>query len=183
MSNTGRNYKGVQQGTTPEGGKQADAESVVDYEYQKCGYGKLVWPDGNTFEGFWINGQACGVGVFRASEHMGGETYEGFWQQDRQTNLCVFRQNVGFDIQQDLEAIESQSEITTSQHDKQNGKGIEVWSDGSYYHGNFKGGVKEGNGCYFWADGSKYTGSWSNDEMSGTGCFQWADGRYFQGNF
>ena len=28
--------------------------------------------------------------------------------------------------------------------DKQNGKGIEVWSDGSYYHGNFKDGVKEG---------------------------------------
>ena len=97
---SGRNYKGGQQGHAPEGGSKQnnDAESVVDYEFAKCGYGKLVWPDGNTFEGFWINGQACGVGVFRASENMGGETYEGFWQQDRQTNLCVFRQNVGFDI-------------------------------------------------------------------------------------
>ena len=74
--------------------------------------------------------------------------------------------------------MESASEIT-SQHDKQNGKGIEVWSDGSYYHGNFVSGVKEGEGAYFWGDGSKYEGEWSNDEMSGYGCFKWADGRYF----
>ena len=81
----------------------------------------------------------------------------------------------------DLDAIESQSEMTAME--KQNGKGIEVWSDGSYYHGFFQEGVKEGEGIYFWADGSKYTGIWSNDEMSGYGCFQWADGRYFQGSF
>ena len=43
---------------------------------------------------------------------------------------------------------------------RQNGKGIEVWSDGSYYHGCFREGVKEGEGVYFWADGSKYTGQW-----------------------
>ena len=95
------------------------------------------------------------------------------------TNLCVFRQNYGSDIQHDLEAIDSMTE--SSAQDKQNGKGIEVWSDGSYYYGNFSSGVKEGEGIYFWADGSKYTGTWSNDEMSGFGTFQWADGRYFQG--
>lgn len=72
-------------------------------------------------------------------------------------------------IQNDLDAMESQSEITSQ--DKQNGKGIEVWSDGSYYHGFFRYGVKEGSGVYFWADGSKYTGYWVNDEMSGDGCF------------
>ena len=31
-------------------------DSVVDYEYSKCGYGKLIWPDGSSFEGYWING-------------------------------------------------------------------------------------------------------------------------------
>ena len=61
----------------------------MDYEYAKCGYGKLNWPDGSSFEGYWINGQACGLGVFRAP--MAEEVYQGFWQQDRQTNLCVFR--------------------------------------------------------------------------------------------
>jgi hypothetical protein len=37
-----------------------------------------------------------------------------------------------------------------------NGQGIEVWSDGSYYYGNFEDGLKEGFGVYFWADGSKH---------------------------
>lgn len=120
--------------------------------------------------------------MFRAVEP-GSETYEGFWQQDRQTNLSVFRQNATNDIFEDLNAFEMQSEATTSMQEKQNGQGIEVWSDGSYYHGCFKNGVKEGQGCYYWADGSKYTGMWQADEMSGFGTFQWADGRYFQGSF
>ena len=52
-------------------------------------------------------------------------------------------------------------DTTVSNNDvKQNGKGIEVWSDGSYYLGNFLEGVKEGHGIYFWADGSKYSGMW-----------------------
>ena len=147
---------------------QQGNDSVIDYEYAKCGYGKLIWPDGSTFEGYWINGQACGLGVFRAPSNE-EEVYEGFWQMDRQTNLSVFRQNYGLDISNELDAIESQSEMTAQE--RQNGKGIEVWSDGSYYHGCFREGVKEGEGVYFWADGSKYTGQWQADEMSGYGCF------------
>ena len=57
-------------------------QSYADFEYTKCGYGKLIWPDGSSFEGYWINGQACGLGVFRASA-ASEELYEGFWQQDR----------------------------------------------------------------------------------------------------
>jgi len=58
----------------------------------------MVWPDNSSFEGYWINGQAVGVGVFRAPESQGAK-YEGYWQRDRQTDLCVFRQNAGCDIQ------------------------------------------------------------------------------------
>lgn len=107
-------YSGSEMSATPSGQGRIRAQqgndSVVDYEYTKCGYGKMIWPDASSFEGYWINGQACGLGVFRAPQS--DEVYEGFWQQDRQTNLCVFRQNIGFDIQNDLDAIESQSEIT-----------------------------------------------------------------------
>lgn len=77
---------------------QQGNDSVIDYEYTKCGYGKMIWPDGSSFEGYWINGQACGLGVFRAPHSQSDEVYEGFWQSDRQTNLSVFRQNIGFDI-------------------------------------------------------------------------------------
>lgn len=48
----------------------------------KCGYGKLIWPDDSTFEGYWINNEPSGVGVFRAPGP-GHEIYEGFWAKDK----------------------------------------------------------------------------------------------------
>lgn len=57
---------------------QQGNDSVVDYVYEKCGYGKMMWQDGSSFEGYWINGQTCGLGVFRASG-VTEEVYEGFW--------------------------------------------------------------------------------------------------------
>ena len=52
----------------------------TDSEYTKCGYGKLVWPDGSSFEGYFIEGEAFGLGVFRPSDAT-NEIYEGFWQK------------------------------------------------------------------------------------------------------
>lgn len=84
-------------------------------------------------EGFWINGVNVGVGVFRTPAK---EYYEGLWHQDKSTGLCVFRRS------------EPQS----------SGDGIEVWSDGSYYFGDFVDGMKQGSGVYYWTDGSRYDG-------------------------
>ena len=110
---------------------------MVSHEYVRCGYGKLIWPDGSSFEGYWLNGQSCGLGVFRTQEHS-SEVYEGYWQLDRQTNLSVFRHNAGQNIENELNAIDSRQDISEiTGNDRQNGRGVEVWSDGSYYHGNF----------------------------------------------
>jgi len=51
--------------------------ATSDFDPIQCGYGKLIWPDSSTFEGYWINGFPCGIGVFRSSN---GELFEGFWQ-------------------------------------------------------------------------------------------------------
>jgi len=59
-------YGGSEISGSVSGRFQQGHNSVVDYEYTKCGYGKMIWPDGSSFEGYWINGQACGLGVFRA---------------------------------------------------------------------------------------------------------------------
>lgn len=160
----------------------------LDYEIKECGYGQKIWPDHSTFEGYWINGQECGVGVFKShfteNNQKHHDMFEGVWQQDKQTNLCVFRQtNVVEYLNKEQSVMGTETDSQFMMTEKQNGKGIEVWSDGSYYLGNFDDGQKEGRGVYFWADGSKYTGNWSRDEMSGQGCFEWADGRYFMGEF
>ena len=169
------NYR--QQGNNPN---DYDDAMYIEQDNKECGYGKLIWPDNSTFEGYWINGQAIGIGVFRSTSN---DVFEGVWQQDKQTNLCVFRQNNVIEYLNKESHMGTESDSAWMQSDKQNGKGIEVWSDGSYYLGCFEEGQKEGKGIYFWADGSKYTGNWAKDEMSGEGCFEWADGRYFKGEF
>ena len=55
--------------------KGMENDHVLGYEYTKCGYGKLIWPDGSSFEGYWINGQAFGLGVFRTLHDEGDEVY------------------------------------------------------------------------------------------------------------
>lgn len=44
--------------------------------------------------------------------------------------------------------------------DVQEGEGMELWCDGSYYHGEYHEGQKHGFGTYYWADGSMYEGQW-----------------------
>lgn len=79
----------------------------------KCGYGRQEWSDGCFFEGYWLNGQPLGLGVFKTPE---GEAFEGIWVIDKASNMSVFRQK----------------EVSGM-----NCRSIEAWSDGSYYLGNF----------------------------------------------
>ena len=39
----------------------------MSVEVIKCGYGKLRWPDGSVFEGYWINDHAVSIGVFKTA--------------------------------------------------------------------------------------------------------------------
>ena len=40
------------------------------------------------FEGYWLNGQAISIGVFKTPKK---EIFEGMWIQDKSTGLDVFR--------------------------------------------------------------------------------------------
>jgi hypothetical protein len=44
------------------------------------------------------------------------------------------------------------------------GRGIEKWSDGRRYEGDFKNGKKDGEGNFEWPNGTKYIGSWRADK-------------------
>jgi len=49
----------------------------------------------------------------------------------------------------------------------QDGFGVETWSDGSKYEGEYVAGKKQGKGKYIWADGSQYDGDWVDNKISG----------------
>ena len=39
----------------------------------RCGYGRMIWPNGSTLDGYWMNDQPINFGVFR---HMKDQKYE-----------------------------------------------------------------------------------------------------------
>jgi hypothetical protein len=71
-----------------EGGLTYEGQVMKNSTTTRCGYGKLSWPDGSFFEGYWEDGKADGRGVFRTSE---GEILEGEWKKDVASGLGVFK--------------------------------------------------------------------------------------------
>lgn len=83
----------------------------------------------------------------------------------------------------------------------QDGRGVEMWVDGSKYEGHYKEGKKHGDGKYTWSDLSQYTGIWVENRyervvrncclmskrflihsirISGRGTYTWLDGRRYE---
>ena len=54
--------------------------TTAGFEVIKHGVGKQIWKDGAKYEGEWINGKACGRGVFY---HVNGDVYDGEFREDR----------------------------------------------------------------------------------------------------
>ncbi|XP_056615911.1 ankyrin repeat and MYND domain-containing protein 1-like [Triplophysa dalaica] len=66
---------------------------------------------------------------------------------------------------------------------KRNGYGIQEWSEGSKYEGEFKNNLKHGTGVYTWPNGEFFKGSFFRDCRHGNGMYSWPDGSKFTGKF
>jgi len=53
--------------------------------------------------------------------------------------------------------------------DRQFGKGIEKWTDGAVYTGEYVAGLKQGKGVFKWGDGSSYDGEFYENNIQGFG--------------
>ena len=66
--------------------------------------------------------------------------------------------------------------------DTQHGKGVEKWSNGSKFEGEYFEGNKEGFGEFYFADtNATYRGEWQNNVMQGFGTYNWKDKRQYTG--
>ena len=63
-------------------------------------------------------------------------------------------------------------------------EGYLLWSDGSYYVGDFVDGARTGQGKMTYPNGDIYEGSWDKDEKDGEGVYSWkGTGLYYAGTF
>ncbi|XP_023284574.1 ankyrin repeat and MYND domain-containing protein 1 [Seriola lalandi dorsalis] len=70
-----------------------------------------------------------------------------------------------------------------SGEDRREGLGVQEWSDGSRYEGDFVNGFKHGKGRYTWRNGEFYEGSFYKDYRHGDGLYCWPTGHKFIGKF
>lgn len=61
------------------------------------------------------------------------------------------------------------------------GKGIQVWADGSMYEGTWKNSKANGKGRLIHADGDVYEGEWKDDKAHGFGVYIHTDGAQYEG--
>jgi hypothetical protein len=66
-------------------------------------------------------------------------------------------------------------------NNKANGRGRLIHADGDVYEGEWKDDKAHGYGVYMHADGARYEGYWSEDKQHGKGVEQWPDGAIYDG--
>ena len=66
---------------------------------------------------------------------------------------------------------------------ERNGRGLQLWKDGSQYEGYWKNDRANGKGRLIHADGDAFIGNWLNDKAEGQGIYIYKNGTYYQGCF
>ena len=63
------------------------------------------------------------------------------------------------------------------------GRGIQIWLDGSRYEGYWKNNKANGYGRLIHADGDVYEGEWKDDKADGYGTYFHSDGAKYEGQW
>jgi hypothetical protein len=157
------------------------------------GYGEAKLKGGDSYTGYWKNGQFNGKGLykFKDGSYWDGEFNNGFFDgygthfdsSDSTFTICYWekgRINDGKVVIKKGNQIYYDGEMKDGRY---NGPGILNDEDGDKYEGNFKDGLPDGIGKYEYADGSNYEGNFKEGRPDGLGKYEYADGGKYEGNF
>lgn len=118
------------------------------------GSGKIVWSDGNRFEGTLVRGVKEGRGQFVWSN---GQRYSGDWARDvpNGKGTIVFANGNRYT-----------GDVSNG---RPHGQGTIWFRDGDIYKGAWVNGKSHGHGRYTWANGSYWEGEFRDDQRTENG--------------
>jgi hypothetical protein len=163
--------------------------------------GTYTWPDGQTYNGGWKNGEAVGqgtttfsdggtyIGEYRAGKFHGhgsftypsGSKYVGEWKNgwpDGQGTVTL-----GSGEKHTGEWRDNKLYAGERKDGKAHGRGTTRLPDGRKYVGEFRDGKYNGRGTYTWPSGDKYVGEYRDDKRNGHGTYTHADGEKYVGQY
>jgi hypothetical protein len=154
-------YTGAVKNGLPDGKGELREIDSVDGTYLftgnfskgiKTGFGSLVSPNRDRYDGQWKDNNQNGHGIFT---YANGDRYEGQFLDGVMDGEGAFYW------------VNGDKYVGQWKDDYENGQGVFTFANENRYEGHFKDGKKDAKGTYYWANGDQ--GQWENDKMNGYG--------------
>ena len=149
-------------------GSQHRASPQINERTQEPQFVEFTLPNGDTFEGYIVNGLLQGTGKHTWPN---GDVYEGEFKQDR------------IDGEGKFTFVDGRSFEGSLKQGMFHGMGIYIYADGTKYTGSFKDNKLHGQGRLQYPSGDTYVGQFENDTMHGKGTYRTRDGTKLTGIF
>jgi len=148
--NNVRHGYGVEEIPSKDGTQRYEGEWKED---KRCGFGKILYANGDRYEGEWLDNLKHGQGKFY---YTNGNFYEGGWLSNKKEGVgtYIFANGTRYD-----------GEL---KNDKINGRGICHYADGEVYEGEYREGKRHGRGRCVLPDGTVQDGYFENGKFVGT---------------
>ena len=148
--NNVRHGYGVEEIPSKDGTQRYEGEWKED---KRCGFGKILYDNGDRYEGEWLDNLKHGQGKFY---YTNGNFYEGGWLSNKKEGVgtYIFANGTRYD-----------GEL---KNDKINGRGICHYADGEVYEGEWLDGKWHGKGKRSLQDGTVQDGYFENGKFVGT---------------
>ena len=130
------------------------------------GRGKVLWENGDVYDGPLVKSQRQGEGQFVWAS---GQRYVGQWAQDqpRGTGQMSFPNGNRYEG-----GVED---------GRPHGQGVMKYASGDEFTGQLQRGSPNGRGVYLWAAGQRFEGEWLMGVAQGAGTLRFANGDVFEG--
>ena len=171
--NNVRHGYGVEEIPSKDGTQRYEGEWKED---KRCGFGKILYANGDRYEGEWLDNLRHGQGKFY---YTNGNFYEGEWLDDLKHGQGKFyytngnfyeggwlsnkKEGVGTYIFANGTRYDGELK-----NDKINGRGICHHADGEVYEGEYREGKRHGRGRCVLPDGTVQDGYFENGKFVGT---------------
>ena len=130
------------------------------------------YPNGDTYDGQYINGYRVGFGVYR---YANGEKYEGEWNDNHKHGIGKMSYVKKGDQDGEYNGF--------WEHGKRHGEGVFTYKNGDSYSGWWRHGEKEGTGTYkFKSTGMHMFGEWTAGQIT-KGKWIYPNGMFYEGEF
>ncbi len=133
-----------------------------------AGIVKVVWQNGDSYDGDYINGERTGQGRYI---WVNGDHYSGDFVNGKRHGVGIYKW------------INGDIYVGEYMNDQRTGEGLYIWGSGDRYQGDFNLGFRHGNGTLKWFDGELYGGDFLDGKRTGKGIYVSSGGDRYEGNF